>query len=164
MPPVTISSCYDLSDNCFSFTSMLVDAMRSMDMSCSPDSLTSYSCFPYHVPLARVLVRFLFCFTCFLYLYEYGLTTRLRLLVCSSFLLLSCRLVYAYLYCLCLSFCSLSTHLTTRYFWTYDSLVYLRLVCLLCMFVLVSHRPLYIWLGMGTRSPSSIYFATTLQV
>ena len=45
-----------------------------------------------------------------------------------------------------------------------DSFVYLWLVCLLCMFVLVSRRPLYIWLGMGTRSPSSIYFATTLKV
>ena len=159
-----ISSCYDLSDNCFSFTSTLADAMRSMDVSCSPDSLTSYSRFPYHVPPAHVLVRFPFCFTCFLYLYEYGLMTRLQLLVCSSFLLLSRRLVYAYLYCLCLSFCSLSTRLTTCYFWTYDSLVYLQLVCLLCMFVLVSRRPLYIRLGMGTHSPSSIYFATTLQV
>ena len=84
--------------------------MRSMDVSCSPDSLASHSRFPYHVPPACVFICFPFRFT---YLYEYGLTTRLWLLVCFPFLPLSCRLVYAYLYCLCLSFCSLST----RYFW-----------------------------------------------
>ena len=43
---VTISSHMFYSDNCFSFTSMLTDTMRSMDVSRSPDSLTSSSCFP----------------------------------------------------------------------------------------------------------------------
>ena len=54
-----------------------------------------------------------------------------------------------------------STRLATRYSWT---LTRLQLIFLLSMFVLVSCRPLYIWLGMGTCSPSSIYFATTLKV
>ena len=55
----------------------------------------------------------------------------------------------------------LSTHLETCYSWT---LTHLQLIFLLSMFVLVSRRPLYIRLGMGTCSPSSIYFATTLKV
>ena len=88
--------------------------MRSMDVSRSLDSLASHSRFLYHVPPARVFVCFPFRFT---YFYEYGLTTRLRLLVCFPFLPLSRQLVYAYLYCLHLSFCSLSTRLSTRYFW-----------------------------------------------
>ena len=62
-------------DSCFSFTSTLADAMRSMDVSRSPDSLISYPRLPYHVPLARVLVRSRSCLTCFLLLvpvYRYG--------------------------------------------------------------------------------------------
>ena len=38
------------------------------------------------------------------------------------------------------------------------------LISLLRTFVIVSHSPLYIRLGMRTRSSSSIYFATTLKV
>ena len=80
---VTISSHRDLSDNCFLFTSTLADTMRSVDMSRSLDSLISYPRFPYHM---------------FSYLYEYGLLTRLRLLIYSMFLLLCCRLVSGYLF------------------------------------------------------------------
>ena len=47
---------------------MLTDAMRSMDVSHSPESLTSYPRFPYHVPLARVLVRSRSRLTCSLLL------------------------------------------------------------------------------------------------
>ena len=122
---VTSGDCYDsiahitFTDNCF-LMSTLADALRSMDVSRSPDSLTMYPRFPYHVPPVRVLVcplsalRISPC----MYLYCFGLTTRLRLLVCFTFLLLSRQLVYAYHCCLCLSFCSLSTHLPSRYFWT----------------------------------------------
>ena len=80
-PTVTISSCHDYSDNCFSFTSTLADAMRSMDVSRSLDSLLSHPRFPYRVPSARVLVRFPFRFTCSL--------------TCTN---MDCRLV-----CLCFS-------------------------------------------------------------
>ena len=44
--------------------SMLTDTMRSMDVSRVPDSPISYVLFPYHMPPARVLVRFPFHFTC----------------------------------------------------------------------------------------------------
>ena len=80
---VTISLCHDLSDNCFSFTSTLADAMRSMDVSRSPDSLISYSHFPHHVPPAHVLIRFPFHFTCFL--------------TCTN---MDCRLISSYLFVL----------------------------------------------------------------
>ena len=71
-----------------------MDAMHSMDMSRSPDPLVAYSRIPYHVPPARVLVRSRSHLTCFPLLYRYGLSTRLRLLVCLPFLLfaLSTRL------------------------------------------------------------------------
>ena len=115
-----------------------------MDVSCSPDSLISYSHFPCHVPPAHVLVCSRSCFTCFSYLYQYGLSTRPRLLVCFPFLLLSRRLVYAYLYRLCLSLCSLSTRLPSRYFWT---LTHYGVISLSCIFVLVSRILLYIWVG-----------------
>ena len=172
-----ISSHRYLSDNCFLFPSTLADAMRSMDMSRSLDSLILYPRFLYHVPPARVLVRFLSHFTCSL--------------TCTN---MDCRLISGYLSILCFSFCVVdsspvtcsspfpfwclstrlclpllltltcyvsSTRLATRYSWT---LTRLRLIFLLSMFVLVSRRPLYIRLGMGTCSPSSIYFATTLKV
>ena len=64
--------CYDsitmifFTDNCFMST--LADTLCSMDVSRSPDSLTSYPCFPYHMPLARVLVRSHSRLTCFLLL------------------------------------------------------------------------------------------------
>ena len=38
--------------------STLADALRSMDVSRSPDSLVSYPRFPCHMPPARVLERF----------------------------------------------------------------------------------------------------------
>ena len=122
---VTSGDCYDsiahitFTDNCF-LMSTLADALRSMDVSRSPDSLTMYPRFPYHVPPVHVLVcplSVLRISPC-MYLYCFGLTTRLWLLVCFTFLLLSHRLVYAYHCCLCLSFCSLSTCLPSCYFWT----------------------------------------------
>ena len=138
-PPLFLGPCYDsitayvFTDNYFLFTSMLMDALRSMDVSRYPDSLTSYPCFPYHVPLARVLVCSRSRLMCFL-LYQYGLSTRLWSLACFPFLLLCCRLVHLHFsfmslrlshrlvcsdsYHLCLSFCSLSTCLPPRYFWT----------------------------------------------
>ena len=106
---VGMGMCYDsiatfiFTDNCFSFMSTLADAMHSMDVSCAfrtrlsrtPASritchrlMYSYVSVPFHVSL---------------YLYQYGLLTRLRLLVCFTFPLLSCRLVY-----LCFSFTSFS--------------------------------------------------------
>ena len=151
-------------DNSFLFTSTLADAMRSMDVSRSPDSLISLSPLPVSRATGSCTRTFPSHFTCLSYLYKYGLSTRLPLLVCFTILLLSHQLIYAYCYCLCFPLCSLLIHLSTRYFWTYDLFIYLRLVCLLCTFVLVSRRPLYIWLGMRTCSPSSIYFATTLKV
>ena len=106
-----------------------------MDVSHASGLAYLVSCSRYHVPPAHVLVRFRSRFTCFSYLYKYGLMTRLRLLVYFMFLLLSCRLV-----CLrfslmpvffylddsspCLSFLlmltrySLSTRLPARYLWT----------------------------------------------
>ena len=79
--------CYDsiatciFTDNCFPFTSTLADAMRSMDVSRSPDSLTSHIRFPCHVPLARVLV-------CSLSVSRVSLT-------CTN---VDCRLVPGYLF------------------------------------------------------------------
>ena len=121
----------------------------------------AYLVFPCHVPTACVLVHFCSRFTCFL--------------TCTN---VDCRLVPGYLFSSRFSFClvdsslclplllmltrySLSTRLPSRYLWT---LTHYQLVFLLSMFVLVSCRPLYIRLGMGTCSPSSIYFATTLKV
>ena len=63
--------CYDfvahvLFWQLFSFTSTLADAMCSMDVSRSPDSLISYSRFPCHAQLAHALVcsRFACFLTC----------------------------------------------------------------------------------------------------
>ena len=94
------------SDNCFSFTSTLADAMRSMDVSRSPDPDTLHPCFLYHVPPARVLVRFLSHFMCFPYLYQCSSSTRYQLLVYSPFSFLARRLV-----CLRFSLMSLSFRL-----------------------------------------------------
>ena len=63
---VTIPSERLFSLTMFFFTSMLADALRSMDVSHSPDSLILYSRFPYHVPPARVLVCSRFRLACFL--------------------------------------------------------------------------------------------------
>ena len=118
--------------------------MRSMDMSRSPDSLISCPCSLYHVRPARVLVRFLPVFTCFLYLYKYGLMTRLRLpsfSVLSPFVSSTRQFTFSRL---CLSPFVLLTRLQTRYFWNPDSLVYLRLVCLspdVCTCILVCCSP-----------------------
>ena len=119
--------------------------MLCAQWTCHVLSRLAYLILPFlcHKSLARVLVCFL-SVSCVSYLYEYGLSTRLRLLVCSTFLLSSRRFVNTYCYCLCLSFFKLSTRLTTCYSWTADSFIRLRLVCPTCMFVLVSHRLLYI--------------------
>ena len=135
-----LSRCYNsiatfiFTDNCFSFTSTLADTLCSMDMSHSPDSVTSHSRFPYHVPPARVLVRFLSVSrvsllvriwivdsspdTCLSSVSPFVLSTHTLTFLAYVFLFLSRRLVYAYHYCLCFSFCSLSTRLPSRYFWT----------------------------------------------
>ena len=87
--------------------STLVDAMRSMDVS-------RISRIPVSRATGLCTHTFPFPFHVFSYLYEYGLLTRLRLLVCSAcsfydlpthtltfltyaFLPLYCRLIYAYL-------------------------------------------------------------------
>ena len=84
------------------------------------------SCFPYHVPPARVLVCFPFRFTCFSYLYEYELSTRLQLLVCFTFLLLCCRLVHLRFLFMPLSFRLVDSSMLTitdfaYLFWSVDS-------------------------------------------
>ena len=140
----------------------------------------AYLVLPCHVPPARVLVRFLpiLRVPSYLYLYCYGLSTRRRLLVCLPFPLLCCRLVSLCFSLMSFSFCvvnsslclpllltlsrfSLLTHLLSRYFWT---LTRYRVISLSCIFVLVSRVLLYIQVGDVGRSPSSIYFATTLKV
>ena len=89
--------CYDsiarviFTDNCFSFTSTLADALCSMDMSCYLDSLTLCPRYPYHVPLARVLVRSCSRLLCFLLL--------------DTCTFMDCRLVPGYLFVPCFSFC-----------------------------------------------------------
>ena len=86
--------------------------------------------------------------TCLFRVSLYVLSARTLTFLAYAFLLLFCRLVSM------LTRYSLSTHLLTRY----------RVISLLRTFVIVSRSPLYIWLGMRTRSSSSIYFATTLKV
>ena len=113
-PHATISSCYDLSDNCFSFTSMLADAMRSMDVSCSPASLVSCSHFLYHVPPARVLVRFPFRFKCCLTCMNVDCRLVSGYLFSLCFPFMFCRLVHLCFWLMPFSLCSLSTHLLTR--------------------------------------------------
>ena len=176
-PTVTISSYYDLTDNCFSFTSTLTDAMCSMDMSCSLDSLTSHSRSPYHVPPARVLVRFPFRFMCFLTCtnMDWRLVSLRFLITCIFFRLVISGLwldclrfsLMSFPFCLVdlslclpllptLSFCSSSTRLLSHYFWT---LTRLWLISPVWIFVLVSRRPLYIRVGDGTAP----HLQSTLQ-
>ena len=156
---------------------MLADAMRSMDVSHSLDSLISYPRLPYHVPPARVLIRFLSVSrvsllvriwivdsspdTCLSSVSPFVLSTCTLTFLAYVFLFSSRRLVYAYHYCLCLSFCSLSTRLSSRYFWT---LTRHQVISLSCIFVLVSRVQIYIRVGDVGYSPSSIYFATTLKM
>ena len=127
-----------------------MDAMRSMDVPRDPGSLTRMFSFPYHVLPARVLVCSLSRFTCFFMLPFW--TNNSSMLT---------RLAYAYFFWIVDSFAD-------SLFLDYDSsmtcLSFYDSCTLSHMFVLVSRRPLYIRLGMGTRSPSSIYFATTLKV
>ena len=99
--------------------------------------------------------------TCLFPISPFVSMTRPLTFLAYVFLLLSRRLVYAYRYRLCLSFCSSSTCLLSRYFWT---LTCYRVIFLCCIFVLVS-RILPIYTGWRWDcSPSSIYFATTLKV
>ena len=145
--------------------------MRSMDVSCSPDSLISYPGILYHVPLARVLVRSPFRFTCFLtctnmdcrLVYRYlfvsrfpfclvDLYTYVSRLCLSPFVLSTC--LHAYHYCL---------HLLIAVCWLVSWPVF-WLISLLRTFVIVLSSSLYIRLEMRTLSSSSIYFATTLKV
>ena len=69
-------------DNCFSFTSTLADAMHSMDVF----SRLAYLILPYHAPSARVLIRFL---------------SGLHFTYCTN---ADCRLVPGYLFFLRFSF------------------------------------------------------------
>ena len=82
--------------------------------------------------------------------------------------ILDLRFVYMYCFLFMLTPFVLSTRLYNSLFLNSDSPMtrssLYGLCTLSCMFVLVSRRPLYIRLGMGIRSPSSIYFATTLKV
>ena len=116
--------------------------MRSMDVPCDPGSLTHM--FP---SLCHV----------FSYLYQYGLSTRLPVMVSFYVPLSSRRLVYAYCYLLRLPV--VVRQLVISGLWlVYDLSYFLRLL------VLVSCSSLYIRLKMGIRPSSSIYFATTLKV
>ena len=164
------AECYDsISTSIFLltivfFTSMLADAVRSMDVShvlrtrlsripasCIMCHRLVYSYVP--VPVLRVspylllvLLRIVDSFpvTCSSPVPLFTLSTRTLTLLAYDFLLLTRRLVCAYRYCLCLSFCSLSTCLPSRYFWT---LTRYRVVSLSCIFVLVSRILLYIRVG-----------------
>ena len=118
--------CYDFIATCFVLTFIFFLRVRSRTL-CAQwtchvlwTRLLVYSCFSYHVPPARVLVRShsVLCVSFYMYLYRYRLSTRLRLSSCSPFPLLCCRLICAYCYCLRFSFCSLLTRLSSRYSWT----------------------------------------------
>ena len=140
------------SDNCFSFTSTLADAMCSMDVSRSPDSLVSHLRFPYHVPPARVLVRSRSHFTCFPY--------------CTN---VDCRLVPGYLFVFCFSFCVVdsstyvsrlcrspfisSTRLSPHYLWTLTRFPFL------CLCTCISHTAIY----TGWRCGLVPHLQSTLQ-
>ena len=116
-------------DNCFLFTSTLADAMRSMDVSRSLDSLISssritchrlvYSYVPVPISRASLLVRIWTHdsspVTCSFSVSPFVSSTRTLTFLAYAFLLSSRRLVYAYHYCLCFSFCSLSTRLPSHY-------------------------------------------------
>ena len=120
---------------------------------------------------------FPFPFHVFSYLYECGLSTRRRLLVCLPFPLLSRRLVSlcsplthvsfchvdssGYVSCLCFTPFSLSTRLLTLLVLDSDSFTTHFPFTNVC--TCISQTSIY----MGWRwdcSPSSIYFATTLKV
>ena len=90
------------------------------------------------------------------------------LFTCTS---MDCRLVSGYLFVSHFPFClvdssTYASHLRLSPFVSSTRLCLPFVVRQLVsrMFVLVSRRPLYIQLGMGTCSPSSIYFPTTLKV
>ena len=83
-----------LTDNCFLYTSTLADAMRSMDMSRSPDSLISYP---------RI--------TCHRLVYSYAPVPVSRVsLTCTN---ADCRLVSSYLSIPCFSFCLIDSSMLT---------------------------------------------------
>ena len=94
----------------------------------------------YHVPPARLPVCFLPVSHVSL-LYHFGLSTHL----CLPF-------------CLTLTSFDSSTRLQSHYLWTYDSFTFYN-----CLYLYLPTRYIYT-IGMRTRSSSSIYFATTLQV
>ena len=119
---VTISS-----QRVFSLTIVFPSRVRSRTL------CAQWTC---HVPRTRILRIPIFHVTCHWLMYLYVPVPVLRVspylyrctvmdcrlvsgyLFVPPFLLLSRQLVYAYHYCLCLSFCSLSTRLLSRYFWT----------------------------------------------
>ena len=134
---------YGLTDDYFHLRVTLADAMRSMDVPCDPGSLTHT--FPFRVTCSRTV-----------YLYVPVPVSHVSLtlpiwIVDSSMLTISS---YAY------SFCLVDSSVESL-FLDYDSFM---LVYLLRLFVLVSRSLVYIWLEMGIRPSSSIYFATTLKV
>ena len=126
-------------------------------------SRLAYLVFPF--PISRATgsctCMFPFPFHVFLYVSSFGLSTCLWLRTYSMFPPSSRRLVYAYHYFLRLPViaCRLVHQLVIPGLWLVRWLVYF-----LRIFVLVSRSPLYIWLEMGIRPSSSIYFATTLKV
>ena len=132
-----------LTDDYFHLRVTLADAMRSMDVSRSPGSLTRM--FPFCVTCSQLMYLYVPVPVSRVFLlYRFGLSTRLYL----RFSLMLTPFV-------------LSTRLQSHYSWTMTRTV-TRL--LLRLFVLVSHSLIYIRLRMRTRSSSSIYFATTLVV
>ena len=88
-------------DNCFLFTSTLADALRSMDV--SHVLRTRLSRTPVSCATGSCTRTFPSLFHVFSYLYKYGLSTHLRLLVLSPFPFYVCRLVH-----LCFSLMSFS--------------------------------------------------------
>ena len=128
---------HGFANTCFPFwIVMLTDAMCSTDVSTSRATCLH----TYHMLPVRLLVCSLFRFMCFF--------TVLLWIVDSSMLTI---LSYAY---------PIQLVDSSAYSLFPDS----WLIYFLCLFVLVSRSLVYIRLGMRTRSSSSIYFATTLQV
>ena len=102
---------------------------------------------PYHVPPARVLVRFCSRFMCSL--------------TCTN---MDCRLVSLRLLLMLVSFCFIDSSLAYL-LWTVDSSVVRHSSHFPFLYICNCTRsPLYIRVGDGDYSPSSIYFATTLKV
>ena len=128
---------------CYDFTALLTS--KSLFGKLRSRTLCAQWTYPHHVQPVHVPI------TCYQFTYLYVPFSfshvSLTLLLWTIDLSMLTFLSYAFL-----------LRLVDSLFLDYDSSYFL------CLFVLVSLSPLYIWLGMRTRSSSSIYFATTLQV